>query len=473
MARVLKVAIVASLVAVATGCGADWPSGAAKKHEWVDIAIRNSGDAKIDQAGVLTISAVAALLSITLIVLILSRDSGITQTTLEDGSVLVLRKVAYGKKHRMTGGTWWQRLAGPFVPATIAKKWKIPVAVYTNTHPVLMVWVEHRTDSSTNHGVYPMSYGFVTPAPFALQDDAGTDFPQLIAAKATTPKGQIIGVPFQAVPRFSDNLSFRFTFSTLRPERHYSANVKFHNPLFDNKWRTTSVNSTTQNNLIIKLGDLRRWQISDYPGGPSENRTLLQCQITDLEDSSRGWLVVGVTIIGENGALYPCQTRRVGTDGKWDEYEFRPTLATNQAWPLRLELCRRLPGSNDLRTVRSIPVPGVSSGEPFTPVRIPLHGTTLVVRGFAISARASGAYETIEPTRLPVQATVEPPDNGLLVVLVQARSSDGEVLRIRQPNSTSAHDTSQLIIPFGVTHVDLTYALTPKVYADVFARPTR
>src|SRR5687768_14619086 len=151
----------------------------------------------------LTISAVAALLLIALIAFILLRDDdGITRNTFEDGSVLILRKVSYGKNHRMTRGTWWQRVVGPFVPATIAKKWKIPVAISTNTDPVLMVWVEHRTDASTNRGTtfYPG---------LALQDDSGTEFRHHKPAMAATPNGQLIGVPFPAVPHLGPQLSFR------------------------------------------------------------------------------------------------------------------------------------------------------------------------------------------------------------------------------------------------------------------------
>jgi hypothetical protein len=417
-----------------------------------------------------TIFSVAALVLIALIAFILLRDDGgITRTTFEDGSVLVLRKVAYGKNHRMTGGTWWQRLVGPLVPATIAKKWKIPVAICTNTHPVLMVWVEHRTDSSTNRGTSPILYsGSFAPAPFALQDDAGTELPQYVAgATATTPSGKLIGIPFQTVPRLSRDLSFRLIFCALQPQRHYSASVQFPNPLFDKNWPGSPLNehsiSTTQNNLRVELGDLRRWRRTGYSRGLSECGTLLQCQITDLEDSRRGWSVVSVNIPGENGAVYQCRTGHVGIREMWDEYEFHATLATNQVWPLQLELYRSLPGSNQCHTVRSIPVPDISPAETFTPVRVPLNGTTVVVRGFASFARPS-----------MVHATVEPPNNELLLVLVQARSSGGEVLRIRQRNLASAYNTSELVINTpGVTHVDLTYALTPKVYVNVLARPNR
>ena len=426
----------------------------------------------------LTISAVVALLLLAVIAFILLRDDdGITRTTFEDGSVLVLRRVAYGKNHRMTGGTWWQRLLGPFVPSTFATKWKLPVAIYTNNHPVLMVWVEHLAASSTNWGTSPILYsGSFAPAPFALQDDAGTELPQYApGATATTPNGKLFGIPFQAVPRLSRNLSFRLVFNAFRSERLYSASVKFPNPLFDETWRRWPLKehsiATTQNNLKIELGDLRRWGMTGYSGGLNDRTTLLQCHVTDLEDSSRTWSVFSVNIIGENGALYQCQARHVGTKGKWDEYEFRPALATNQVWPLQLELYRGLPGSNDLHTVRSIPVPDVSSAEPFSPVRIPLHGTTVVVQGFvrppvALAVNAAGEPRT-------VQATVDPPNNDFLLVLVEARSSDGEGLRIWRTNPASAYNSSGLILDPGVTHVDLTYALTPKVYVNVFARPTR
>jgi hypothetical protein len=76
-----------------------------------------------------------AVLSTAAIALFLWQDGGGNpQVKLEDGSVLVLRKVAYVRNHRMSAGTWWQRLAGSFVPATLAQKWKIPVGVCTNEH---------------------------------------------------------------------------------------------------------------------------------------------------------------------------------------------------------------------------------------------------------------------------------------------------------------------------------------------------
>ena len=43
-----------------------------------------------------------------------------------------------------------------------------------------------------------------------------------------------------------------------------------------------------------------------------------------------GWYVDGLNIVGESGALYQRRTRHVGTEEKWDEDEFRATLATNQ-----------------------------------------------------------------------------------------------------------------------------------------------
>ena len=312
----------------------------------------------------LIISAVAALLLTALIAFILSRDDGgIARTTFEDGSVLVLRKVAYGKNHRMTGGSWWQRAVGPFLPATIARKWKIPVAIYTNTHPVLMVWVEHRTDSSTNRGT-PVYHNL------ALQDDSGTEFRHYRPAMAATPSGQLIGVPFPAVPRLGPHLSFRLVL-VYRPriDRSYSATVKFVNPLFDEALRPTTTHtppiSATQNNVKVTLASLRRWRTlgSGFGDGREGRRTtLLRCQLNDLEDSDRKWNISQINIIGYRGALYQLQKGRGPTNRgwEWEEYEIDATLGTNQAWNVQLELSCNRPGSNDLRTVSAIPVPALT-----------------------------------------------------------------------------------------------------------------
>jgi hypothetical protein len=303
----------------------------------------------------LTISAVAALLLIALIAFVLLReDDGITRTTLEDGSVLILRKVTYGKNHRMTGGTGWQRMVGPFLPAAIAKDMKIPVAVCTNSEPVLMVWVEHRTESSTNRGT-------TFYASLALRDDSGTEFrPYNRPATAATPGGELIGVAFPAHPHLGPDLSFRLVLKyPWRPDHTYAATVKFANPLFDDALRPTATHippiSVTQNNVKVTVTSLRRWRTfgSGY-GSEVRRTTLLRCQLDDLEDSYRKWTISRVSIIGHRGRLYqlpgsgPLRTR--------GEYEIDATLATNQAWNLQLVLSCNGPGSNDPPTANAIPV---------------------------------------------------------------------------------------------------------------------
>ena len=296
----------------------------------------------------LIIFAVAALLLIALIAFILLRDDGgITRTTFEDGSVLVLRKATYGKNHRMTGGTVWQRVVGLFIPATIAKKWKIPVAICTNTEPVVMVWVEHRTDSSTNRGktVYHS---------LALQDDSGTEFRHYPPAMAATPRGQLIGVPFPAVPHLGPDLSFRLALVyASRVDRSYAATVKFVNPVFDNSFGPATTHtppiSVTQDNVKVTVASLRRWRTvgSGFGDGREGHRTtLLRCQLNDLEDSDRKWTISQVYIIGYRGSLYPL--RGGFRLSNRQEYEIAATLATNRVWNLQLVLTCNQPGSNNV-----------------------------------------------------------------------------------------------------------------------------
>jgi hypothetical protein len=407
----------------------------------------------------LTISAVAALLLIALIAFILLRDDdGITRNTFEDGSVLILRKVSYGKNHRMTGGTWWQRVAGPFVPAAMAKKWKIPVAISTNTDPVLMVWVEHRTDASTNRGTtfYPG---------LALQDDSGTEFRHHKPAMAATPNGQLIGVPFPAVPHLGPQLSFRLALVyASRFDRSYATTVKFVNPLFDETLRLTTTHtppvSVTQSNVKVTLSTLRRWRTvgSGYGDGREGRRTtLLRCQLNDLEDSDRKWNISRVSVIGYRGGLYQLSSGRRLTNR--EEYEIDATLATNQVWNLQLVLSCSRPGSNDLVTVSAIPVPGFFGADLFRPVRTHVKSGTILVRGFVAPATVSASAET--------------PGSDHFLVLAGATSSEGHWVPVLSTDFDHGSNTSRLTITPDVTHVDLTYALTRKIHVNLTVRPER
>ncbi len=249
----------------------------------------------------------------------------------------------------MTAGTWWQRLAGSFMPATLAQKWKIPVAVCTNEHPVVMVWVEHRTDSATN-----LARTFYRD--FALEDDSGTDFRQYkSAAMAATQSGRLIGVPFPVAPATTRHLFFRVIYHELGTDRSYPATVKFVNPLFDGAARPMATHalpfSVTQNNVKVTLGGLRRWRASGYRDGPARRSTLLRCQISDLQDSNRKWSVSRFNIVGVRGAIHPLSIGRLRPNGEWDEYEIAAALGTNEVWNLQLELVGSDAGSNQTRKV--------------------------------------------------------------------------------------------------------------------------
>jgi hypothetical protein len=138
-------------------------------------------------------------------------------------------------------------------------------------------------------------------------------------------------------------------------------------------------------------------------------------------------------------------------------FDFRGGLSTNVPWRLRFSLARTSHASNELFTVRDVPIPGRSDRR-FEPVSAALQGVTLTVTGFRV--------------RNIVAAEISPPDEALRLELVRAVDDQRrEIKRGSTGLSGRASYGFGLQLPTNAAAVDLTFAVLRSREIEVTVQP--
>jgi len=106
------------------------------------------------------------------VAIFLLTDGGSSEPTrtLADGTVLTLRRITIGTKHRYVSGNLLQRTVGRALPDAWAKRLGAQVVSYNSSNATRVLWMEHLASSNSLR-----SYGFQTTFGPHITNDAGFD----------------------------------------------------------------------------------------------------------------------------------------------------------------------------------------------------------------------------------------------------------------------------------------------------------
>src|SRR5437867_7156612 len=141
---------------------------------------------------VLALSAMAVCVAI---LLLTGGGSNDWTKTLPDGSILTLRRITKGTKHRYVVGNLVQRTAGRVLPDAWAKKLGAQVVSYNTSNRTHVIWLERIAPTNS-----PRGSGLQTSLLSRITNDAGFDRLYEPAAQLYTPGRQIHAFRLDACP---------------------------------------------------------------------------------------------------------------------------------------------------------------------------------------------------------------------------------------------------------------------------------
>lgn len=378
--------------------------------------------------------------------------------TLPDGSRVVLRAVTYGNTHRFPIGNVWQQVASRMLPTKYTSRFPSLVYDDTNSGPTLVVWIEHLGPTTKKNVQYGGDPTYSDPPDWqGLFDDSGTDHdkyhPDL---SGSTGRGFVQGFVFHALPSTSRELRFRFVCSNSAKEWQDTAVFTFPNPTFRRNTQSHAANASA-----AQQGKLT-FVLNGFHAEPRRTNRMQQMSLSfDLfEDGhpANDWRLHSLVVLDPNGAGYLPYSSEWGRRENHTRVTFVGGLSTNEGWKLRFGLRRDAFLSNELCTVRGIPI-AVQSDTETNLLSIPFQGTTLTLRRDIGAARLT--------------AMVVPPDEVYYLNFVDILAANDLPFDRGKTYYVGQHDSHYSMgFPPGVTNVDLTFGITRKVFIEVVAQPT-
>jgi hypothetical protein len=381
-------------------------------------------------------------------------EPAIVRQPLADGSVMILRGVTYGREHRIALGNALQRIAGRFLPPGLAKRIGVQVLVYSNAQPCLVVWTEQQKPGSTRRPT-----GGYTATPVIVADDAGTEFEQVGSSFASQGSNYLVeAFPFGAFPRSSGMVNIRVKAFDYVKKGFLEAKFRVANPVF------TRVRPQPPTAYPVRVEQaelafvLHEFSSCAPPGGNREEAWMrARYEILENGNPTNDWRVRGISIWDDAGGGYSPSAIRALEGESRTNMEFRGGLGTNTEWRLRFSVERSTLSSNELVTIRNVPVPGRSEGR-FEPVSVEAQGVTLQVTGFRGSQY--------------VFASFAPATEGLRLELLRLVDDQGREGRVTVTGlGANAQYHFGVAMEKDAKAADLTFALRRERKIEVRARP--
>src|SRR5688572_25729752 len=146
------------------------------------------------------------------------REEADQRHALPDGSIVTLRGVTYGKRHRMADASGWQRMAGRILPEKFARRLGIPVIGHFTTNDAAVVWLE--VDTRMMVGTTAL-FNYVETR-VAIKDTHGSEFFHTTTTSARSSGGRILrGYVVPILPPGRDDLTVTVHRSDWSADRHY------------------------------------------------------------------------------------------------------------------------------------------------------------------------------------------------------------------------------------------------------------
>lgn len=391
---------------------------------------------------------------------------------LPDGSVLTLREVSYGKKHRHAFGPLWQRLYA-LVPKKIRGSRSYNVGIFTNSEPFVAFWFTRDNTPSV-----PPSVSFR----YYLEDAQGYAAGSETHTWVTTVRWPLtaMGKGFSTWPRREEYLClgvYRMSTNGIL-ERIAGFAIKNPAPRIYPTWNAPV--PPVSNSVAGYEFTLTRLLVGATASGPQdepmpsanpyESRVLAYFRASRNFRESRSWAPGGMTLSDATG-----NRTEVGGWGLWSregEYrmKFRSSLWPGEPWELRVEFSRAANySSNEL--VR------------FPPIAVPaelLKGKTTNI--FAVNVSTNwqdvpltitafqGLTRTFSEPALRVRCGTLPADHRLTLVKIE----DDKARNVSAGGSGS--DNSEygyaLKLATNSTTLHLTLAIHKSLFAEFVAQPT-
>lgn len=376
------------------------------------------------------------------------REEADQRHAIADGSIVTLRGVTYGKRHRIADASGWQRMVGRILPDRFARQLGIPVIGHFTTNDTAVVWLE--IDTRMMAGTTALFNSVTTRV--AIRDTHGSEFFHIATTGSRSGGGRILqGYVVPILPPGRDNLTVTVHRSDWSARRHYRADLPLPRPTRPRRgaWSAPTLPSTSRvDNLQFVLQALEMTQVPS-PGG-TEAMCKVDCLVLEDGLPTTNWILRMVDVFDESGAYQRIETGRL----RIGQPTLRVGLSTNHVWRLRFYLAR-IAGfaSNDFSTVHHIPLT-ISERAAFRPATNPVNGVNLVlydVAGFGVIK--------LSTFLIPRDATYE-------TVLVQVIDDKGRdlVMHTRTPgfDLKAARDSRT---------ADATFAVTRMQSVEVFVRP--
>ena len=393
-----------------------------------------------------------------------SADPGVWEQRLPDGSLLVLRGVSYGKQHRLGVGNMLQRVGGRLLPEPLAKRLGITVLTHSNSVPDLVVWLEHRQQTSASR----RPAGGYLATPVIVSDDAGTEFEQNGSSFATQGTNYLIeGYTFGCFPGASRMVHIEARPANYEKKTSFEGHFRVRNPVYSARPpapKTAYPVRTEKEGLVFELEHFRPSKPPrSGPAGSTPKPAAwmeLGYRIEDTSSPERKWFVRGITVRDDSGGAYRPSATSSPAYGGGTNFAFRGGLNTNLAWTLELKMARSTYESNELFTVKDVPLGGRDAGTNFwPPVSTQLQGVTLTVEGF----RRRRGY---------VFAGFSPPTEGLRLELIRITDDLGNEGRVTVTGvSGGSNYHFGVNVSSNASSANLTFALGRDREMEVKARP--
>lgn len=403
-----------------------------------------------------SVAAVLAVLAALLAVEIYRAEPTVGTQRLADGSIMMLRGVTYGRVHHLAMGNLLQRSAGRWLPAAAARQLGLQVLAYSNTQPCLVVWAEQKKPGTTRR-----PKGGYTATPVIVSDDAGTEFEHVGSAFSSQGTNyQVEAFAFSAFPHASPMVNICIRAFDYEKKQFLDARFRVPNPAFARAptGRPTAYPvHVQQDELAFELSDFHPCPPPTGSRAREEAWMSTSYRILDKANPTNDWRVRGISVCDDTGAGYSPSATRTLPGVARTNMQFRGGLGTNTEWLLRFSLERESYSSNELVTIRHVPIPGRSE-EPFAPVSVEAQTVTLTVTGFR------GANYVL--------ASFFPSTEGLRLQLLRLVDDQGREGRI-----TVAGMAANAQYHFGVAlekdakWADLTFALRRDRKVEIRARP--
>jgi hypothetical protein len=381
--------------------------------------------------------------------LLIDRSTESTKT-LPDGSVLTLRRITKGTKHRYVSGNLLQRNVGRALPERWAKKLGAQVVGYNSSNDTHFLWLERVGSSNLLRGA-----AFASGFSLRITTDAGFDRIYSPEAGLVTPASEVRGFQFEAVP--TDSRRIQVTAGRNPFDRSTCVTLDVPNPNFiaRRRWPVQPCPVSVEQDAVSLRLEGFTTRAEEPIGAKGLAWTELSFVIGDRAVSTNNWFARSVRIFNEAGTEFAFVLPPDATVSR-TKVSFLGGLSSAEPYKLRFELRRTSYGPDDQRVFVAVPVPKVN-GPTSEPLRAQLQGFTLV------STVSQGGGVT---------ARIEPPTSDWRLDPVRVVDDLGRWLLVRGSSSNDGRFSGTVALETNSVTVDLTFGLTRLRTLELIARPS-